>query len=128
MAIENVMHIKKFDVHSDDKRTIVGLLKPNSENPIKVEQVRVVDLHTESVLGNHWREYGEIYGIIGEAEFTLEDIDTKERRAYVMETGDNLYVPKRVALKVKASAKTIIICCSEENKREQGTHRYEIKD
>ena len=127
MAIEKVSYLENFDSHSNNKRTIVGLLKSASESPISVEQVRVVSVHEESILSNHWREYGEIYGVIGEAEFTLEDIKTKKRETYKMKTGDNLYIPKEVALKVKAPSGTVIICCSEKNERENGTHKYEIE-
>lgn len=128
MAIENVNYRESLDTHSNEKRTIAALLDPISKNPISVEQVRVVNVHQDSTLGNHWREYGEIYGVVGNAHFTLEDIGSKERRNYRVKTGDTLYVPRGIALKVKAPAGSIVICCSEKNEREKGTHKYEVAD
>jgi oxalate decarboxylase/phosphoglucose isomerase-like protein (cupin superfamily) len=127
MSIEKAIYKRKFDFNSNDIRTVAGFINPSTKNPIKIKKVRVINVHKESHLGNHWREYDEFYGIIGNAEFILEDIKTKKRKIYFMETGDSLYIPKEVALKVIANGGTIIIVCSEELKREEGTHAYDFE-
>lgn len=126
MGIENVIFTKSFDLHTNEKRTITNVFKPGEEIPIKIEQVRLFKIYNESFLGNHWREYGEIYSVIGESEFFLEDIHSKERKSYLLNTGDRLYIPKEVALKFKSTPGTFVVCCSERNEREKGTHKYEF--
>ena len=126
MFVRYAVHRKSFDSHTNDVRTIVGLLSPPGQNQISIEQFRVALVHEKSQLGNHYRDYGEIYGIIGEADFLLEDIETKERTVYPIKTGDQLYVPKGTALRITADKGTVIICCSEKHDRETGTHKYEF--
>jgi len=124
MRLDDVIH-EEVDMNSNPSRTVIGLLRPPSRSPMtKVAQVRIIKVNQESQLGNHWREYGEIYGVIGEADFDLEDIETRERRKYFMKTGDSLFVPSRVALRVNAKPETTIVCCSESYDREAGTHKY----
>ena len=124
--IENVVYERNFDSHSNETRTIVSVLKIASESQVPINQVRVAQVKKDSPMGNHWREYGEIYGIIGSAEFLLEEIDTKIRKKYFMKTGDTLYIPPRIAINVKAVPNAVIICCSENYDGEKGTHKYEL--
>ena len=126
MPFDEIIFEKGFDSHSNETRTIVGVLKEFSRSPIRVQQFRVAQVKKDFPMGNHWRGYGEIYGIIGSADFLLEDIDTKKRKNYRMETGDTLYIPPRIALKVTAVPDTVIVCCSENHDRERGTHKYEF--
>lgn len=128
MFVKYAVHRKSFDSHTNDVRTIVGLLSPPGQNQISIEQFRVALVHERPLLGlgNHYRDYGEIYGIIGEADFLLEDTKTKERGVYPIKTGDQLYIPKGTALRIDAGNGTVIICCSEEHDRETGTHKYEF--
>lgn len=127
MSIEKAVYEKKFDLHVNDQRTIAGFLKPHSESSIRIEQVRAAKVHKESKLGNHWREYGEIYGVLGNAKFILEDIKTKKRKEYSLKTGDTLYIPREVAIRIIANTGTVIICCSEKHEREEGTHKYNFE-
>ncbi|HLC77867.1 MAG TPA: hypothetical protein VJH92_01970 [Candidatus Nanoarchaeia archaeon] len=124
MALENVIQIKNFDANSNDQRTIVSLLPSSNQSLIDLKQVRIVRVEQGGNLGNHWREYEEIYGIIGEAEFILKDIETGEQKKYEMSTGDLLKVPSRIALRVKPLPGSVIACLSGSYEREAGTHKY----
>lgn len=123
MSLTNVRYEPRFDIHTNEDRTITSLFKGDISG-FDAAQVRVVQLQREAVLGNHWREYAELYGVIGEAQFVLEDIDTKEQRTYTLSTGDRLFVPARVALRVGAKRGAAIIACGAEIDREGKTHKY----
>ncbi|MEK6925718.1 MAG: hypothetical protein AABW50_00405 [Nanoarchaeota archaeon] len=124
MALDKVIHTQNFDSNKNPSRVIVGVLPPPHENLINVEQVRVALIAKESEMGNHWRDYKERYGVIGEAEFTLKDINSGEQRKYEMNTGDTLDIPPKIALRIKAKVGSVIICLSESYDRDKGTHKY----
>lgn len=93
------------------------------------ENTRVIAVYQDGVLGNHWREYSEVYGVIssvesGSVDFTLEDIDTRESKIYKMKTGDMLTIPPRIALAVDAKEGDIILSASSENYNKSKTHEY----
>src|SRR3989344_6272316 len=112
MAIENVIYQPNFDYHENPERIIATLV--NGDIPgFSSEHIKLAKFNKSTELANHWREYSELYGVIGKASFTLEDIETKDRRLYPLKTGDRLLVPPRVALKIEAQEGTIIIACSE---------------
>jgi len=126
--LTEVVHTKNLDSNENEQRTIVSLLKSPGQNEFGlVEQVRTTLVKKEEWVGNHWREYGEIYGVITGKEatiFELKDIDNEEQRTLEMTTGDRLYVPTKIALRIKAKPNTVIICLSENYGREEGTHKY----
>jgi len=124
MGLDSVVHTKNFDFNKNPSRVIVGILPPPNDNAINIEQVRVALITEETNNGNHWREYKERYGIIGNAEFTLKDIDSGEQKDYEMVTGDTLDIPPRIALRIKAEVGSVIICVSESYDRDKGTHKY----
>ncbi len=127
MALEDVKYQPNFDIHTTFDRTITTLTNGDIENFLS-ENVRIVQFKVDTVLGNHWREYPELYGIIGNALFILEDIETKKRENYEIKTGDRLYIPPRIALKVRAQKDIVIIVCSPKTNRDEKTHKYEVKD
>ena len=126
MSIERAVYEKNHDSHANSDRTIATVINGDIEG-FASEHVRAVRFERETDAGNHWREYSELYGIIGKARFFLEDIDSKERREHTMETGDRLFVPERVALRIHAEAGTVIVTCSQKADRNSGTHAYIVK-
>ncbi|MBI3623518.1 hypothetical protein HY212_05575 [Candidatus Pacearchaeota archaeon] len=124
MGLDKVVHTKNFDFNKNPSRVIVGMLPPPVNSSINIEQVRVALITEEGDNGNHWREYKERYGIIGNAEFILKDIDSGEQRKYEMATGDTLDIPPRIALRIRANIGSVIICVSESYDRDKGTHKY----
>ncbi len=124
MAIERVIYQNGFDSHTNEDRTIITLI--NEKQSFSPEQIRVVLLKKSSELGNHWREYPEVYGAIGKVVFSLEDIDTKATKEHTLMTGDRIFIPPRVALKIKAEKGTVIVICSPKCKRDEGTHKYKL--
>ena len=140
MSIEDVVFETggQRDVHVDGERgrVVVGLMNEPFEETIESpEQFRVIYVTRRGELGNHWREYGEKYALAaGSAKFLLKDIDTNQRADYTMNRGDRLYIPPRIALKVKAQRGTIIMCAAgsydagrlgKEGVKSQ-THKYEF--
>lgn len=126
MSIERAVYEKNHDSHANSDRIITTVINGDIEG-FASEHVRAVRFERETDAGNHWREYSELYGIIGRATFFLEDIDSKERREYNMTTGDRLFVPERVALRIHAEAGTVIVTCSQKADRNSGTHEYIVK-
>ncbi|MEK6858810.1 MAG: hypothetical protein AABX53_02780 [Nanoarchaeota archaeon] len=53
--------------------------------------------------------------MVGKATIVLEEVITKERGTYTLSTGDRLFVPKEVALRISA-----------EMDREGKTHKYVV--
>lgn len=123
MSLLEVRYEKDYDIHRNGDRTISALLGGDLPG-FCVKQVRVVSLERDALLGNHWREYGEVYGVVGTAQVVLEDIDSKERSAYSLSTGDRLFIPPRIALRIKADRGTVIVACSSEMDRDGKTHKY----
>jgi quercetin dioxygenase-like cupin family protein len=126
MAIEKVIYQKKFDSHENDDRLIATLVNGDILGFVS-EQVRVTRFKRDTVLGHHWREYPELYGVLGQANFTLEDIDTRQRAEYELNTGDRLFIPPRVALKTRATEGTTVFVCAPKSNRNEGTHKYNIR-
>ena len=127
MSIDKVI-MGEADFHKTDKRAVFEMLFSPLKNKLKsLRQVRIIKTETEDELGGHWREYGEIYAVIGKATFSLQDIDTKEKANYEIETGQVIYIPPKVALKVYSKPNQAIICCSESEDRENKTHKYKIE-
>ena len=125
MAIENVQY-SSGDSHENADRTITTVINGDVEG-FSPEQVRLIHVHKESNLGGHWRDYPEIYGIIGQAPVTLEDIYSKIRQEYNFKTGDRLFVPARVALAMQSMEGTTIVTCGPKADREKQTYKCEIK-
>lgn len=123
MVLEMVVYEPRCDIHTTPERDIATMFK-NDIVEFSPQHIRVVHLKQDAVLGNHWRDYSELYAVVGKALFVLEDIDTKEKKEYCLETGDRLLVPPRVALRVSAPASTVIIACSSDVDRERKTHKY----
>ena len=125
MAIEKVQYLECADAHVNPDRIITTIFSGDIPD-FSPTQIRVIKFSRAAKLGNHWREYPELYGIIGQAEFTLEDVDAKERKVYSLKTGDRLLVPPRVALNIQSNQDTIITTCSQSADREKQTHKYEV--
>lgn len=124
MAIENVILYSDLDRHENEDRIIVG---SRDKSSINWDRLRIVKVKRACYLGGHWREYPEQYAIIGEALFFLEDIHTNERRQYSLKSGQSLFVPPEVALKIRAFEGTIITVCFPNADLEKQSHKYEFK-
>jgi hypothetical protein len=127
MAIENVIYQHNFDHHANDDRIISTLVNGDIEG-FSPEHVKIAQFKRNAVLANHWKECPELYGLIGSASFVLEDIDTKKRISYELKTGDRIFIPARVAIKIKAKEGTTIIACSPKLSGNEKTHKYDIKE
>ncbi len=125
MAIERVRYESHFDSSVNADRSIITLLKGSSAD-FSCGLVRAVRVEKEATLGNHWRDYDELLGLIGYAKVTLMDIDSGEKKEYQMITGSRLFIPARVALRIDASAGSVILSCAPEVDREKQTHSYVI--
>ena len=123
--IEKAVYRANVDSHTNLDRTLVTAFDGESRYFL-LESVRIARFEREAEFGNHWREYPEDYSIIGSAKVMLEDIDSKKRREYNLATGDRLFVPPRVALKIWGEPGTVIIVCSPRGDREKQTHKYQI--
>lgn len=122
MVIEKVIFVKNADLNVNENRRITSVM--NGKNEFDVEYVRLIVADKTGIVGGHWREYPEVWGFLGEAIVTLEDIDTKERREYKAVDGARLFIPARVASKAEAVKGTAIVTCSPNADREKQTHKY----
>ncbi len=122
MAIELVEFRENVDIHANEKRIIMG----QSYEGMGFSRLRTVRVNINCQLGGHWREFPELYGVIGRANFILQDIDTKERRNYELIDGQQLLIPPKVALKIDALEGTIITVCFPQVDLDKKSHKYEI--
>src|SRR3989344_1331264 len=126
MAIERVVYMKKADLNINAKRRVSTVMN-GSDNEFEPSEVRVLVIDERGNFGGHWREYDEVWGFLGEAKVTLEDIETKERKTYEAVNGTRIFIPSRVASKVEANKGTSIVTCAPYSaNREKQTHKYEI--
>ena len=128
MTIEKVVYIEKGDLNVNLKRRASTIMN-GMGNEFEPSEVRLLTIDETSVFGGHWRDYPEVWGFLGEATITLEDIDTKERRTYKAGNGTRLFIPSRVASKVEAVKGTSIVTCAPHSTdREKQTHKYDFID
>jgi len=124
MAIEKVVYLEKGDLSVNQSRRITTII--NGTNEFDTTDVRLIVVDATGELGGHYREYPEVWGFLGVANVTLEDIKTKERRIYKATDGTRIFIPAMVASKVEAEKGTAIVTCSPRSDREKQTHKYEL--
>ena len=124
MTIKDVVYLENGDFNQNPQRRITTIMDGVSEFLVGDVRLLVVDLNCE--FGGHWREYPEVWGFLGEATITLEDIDTKERIQYSVNNGSRLFIPPRVASKAYAKVGTAIVTCSPKADRVKKTHKYQF--
>ncbi len=124
--IDRVSYVKNGDLNINSLRRATTIMD-GKNNEFKPGEIRLLLVDQESSFGGHWREYDEVWGFLGNATVTLEDIDTKERKIYKVADGTRLFIPSRVASKIEAEKSTAIVTCSSYNiDREKQTHKYEF--
>lgn len=122
MAIEKVIYQQLGDVNVNPKRRITTIIQ--GKNEFEIGEVRLLLVDETGQVGGHYREYPEIWGFLGEATITLEDIKTKERRKYNATNGSRIFIPSGVASMIEATKGTAIVTCSPYADREKQTHKY----
>ncbi|MEK6915328.1 MAG: hypothetical protein AABW89_02190 [Nanoarchaeota archaeon] len=126
MAIERVVYLEKGDLNMNSRRR-ASTITEGKDNEFEISEVRLLAIDETGTYGGHYREYPEVWGFLGEAEITLEDIGTKERRKYKAVDGTRLFIPAMVASKVEAKKGTSIVTCAPHSAdREKQTHKYSI--
>lgn len=97
MTIEGVIYQPEgCDYHKDGRRSLLSPFNDDIDNFV-VRQAKGLFPDKDCVLGGHWHPYRELFGLEGEAVFILEDIDTKERETYNIETKGRILIPSKVA-------------------------------
>lgn len=124
MGLKHVIFEKGHDIHETESRKIMTIVNGDIPNytPAQIRLVEIKD--SRAVLGNHWRDYGEVYAVVGKATITLEDIETKEQCVYELETSDRLFVPPQIGLRLTATKGTVIVVCAQKAIRDDQTHKY----
>lgn len=108
--------------HKDDRR----ILKVIFNGDFVAKQIKVLEVKTESILGNHYHPYSELFYILkGGAIVNLQLPDTKEKKSLLLKEGDRLIIGARVAHQFLPSANTIMIEGTSEPY--QGANKSDVK-
>lgn len=77
-------------------------------------QVKCVTMHRKATLSGHFHSYRELhYMWAGQAEFTLYDVDTKERETFVLYQGSRILIPPMIAHKAVVNEGSTLISITE---------------
>jgi len=112
--------------HEDERRWLRTIVNGD----FAVKQIKLLNIKETSVLGNHYHNYSELFYIVsGKATYTLESVDTKEKKTLTLSSGDRLVIGPRVAHKVTMTKGTITIEATEQVyvSSEVNDVRYEIE-
>ncbi|KKM94706.1 hypothetical protein LCGC14_1195560 [marine sediment metagenome] len=106
----NIQVSKASDIHEDKRRKLTAVF--NEE--FTARQIKVIEVKEDSVLGNHYHKYREMFYILkGRGVFTLVDIKTQERMVITLTTGDKLILNPEIAHRVDMKKGTITIEATE---------------
>jgi len=112
--------------HEDERRSITALFNGD----FFANQVKILRIKKQSVLGNHYHRYRELFYVLeGQAVYLLEDVVTKEQQFVTLERGDRLIIESGVAHKAEMFDGTVTLEATEEPyvSAEKNDVRYEIK-
>ena len=104
--------------HEDTRRALA--VPFNGEFPI--QQIKVLTLKNDSILGNHYHRYRELFYILRNRQgrvpgvvYYLQNIKTGETAEVILKTGDRLIIEPFVAHAARLGRDVITIEASEES-------------
>ncbi len=114
MSIQGLVYESRGVDHEDERRAILTAFNGGLEDFV-AKQVKFAVMKIDSNLGGHYHPYRELFYLLdGNAKFDLKHVDSEEEEAYVLEKGDMLLIPKRVAHKAFITKGTTLVGCTEE--------------
>ena len=82
--------------HSDNRRTLTPMFNGN----FNAKQIKILDINSGNYLGNHFHTYKEMFYIKkGLAIYTFEDVNTKEKKSYLINAGTRIIIQPYIAHK-----------------------------
>ena len=106
--MEGVKFEKIKPAHEDERRALTAIF--NGDLGFDVKQIKYIKVKEDSLLGDHYHPYKEFFYVLqGHSEVTLLDIETKERKVYILKEGNRLIIPPRIAHKAFIKKGTIMI-------------------
>ena len=107
------------DRHEDSRRLLTAVFNGD----FTARQVKILEVKTDSVLGDHYHDYDEIFYLLrGQAVIEVENVNTKEKGGYCLSAGDKIFFPKKVAHRLLVKANSVLIGCTDEPYLEEGGH------
>ncbi len=115
MTLEFIVKSRGID-HEDDRRALLTAFNGDKNlGDFAARQVKFARMKIDATLGGHYHpDYREVFYMLeGSAEFTLEDIETKERDIIVLREGDMIMIPPMMAHMALVNAGSILVGCTE---------------
>ncbi len=112
--------------HKDERRSIT----PVFNGDFVAQQVKMLQITKDSILGNHYHNYRELFYILeGQAVYLLENIITHEKQFVSLHKGGRLIIEPRVAHRAEMFEGTMTLEATEEPyiSPEKNDVRYDIK-
>ena len=112
--------------HEDERRSITALFNGD----FFANQVKILRIKKQSVLGNHYHRYRELFYVLeGQVTYLLENVATQEKQMITLGQGDRLIIEPNVAHKAEMFEGTVTLEATEESyvSAEKNDVRYEIK-
>ncbi len=104
--MKGLKHETISPAHGDERRT----LTPMFNGDFTANQIKILKIKKGSTLGNHYHLYHETFYLLeGEAEYTFEDIKTKERQKIDLKKSQRVTIAPRIAHKAVFTEDTIMI-------------------
>ena len=93
-------------VHEDERRSLSAMFNGD----FTAKQIKIIKIKVDSELGNHYHEYHETFYVLkGEANYTLINIDTGEKKTLTLKEGQRMTIKPRIAHKAIIKAGTLMI-------------------
>jgi len=101
------LKIEKVGIeHEDECRFLSAIFNGD----FIAKQIKIIRIKQDSLLGNHYHDYFETFFLLhGEAEYTFEDIFTKEKEKHHIKAGDRITIKPKIAHKALLKAGTVMI-------------------
>lgn len=125
--MDGVSHTKVDSAHEDERRSLFAIFNDD----FVAKQLKLLKIKSGVELGNHYHEYGEMFYLLeGQAKYTFENIETKERLVLYLKAGDRVVIEPKIAHKAVYSQPTIMIECTMDPyvSAEVNDHVYKIED
>ena len=104
--MKGLTHQTMEPAHADERRS----LTPIFNGDFTALQIKLLKIKEGSTLGNHYHHYRETFYLLkGEADYTFENIETKEREKIHLKKGERITIEPGIAHKATFLEDTIMI-------------------
>ena len=110
--VTGVIHESCRDRHEDERRLLTSIFNGD----FTAQQVKILEVKRDSVLGEHYHLYQEMFYLLRGRTVTVElqDIESKRSTTLILAAGERLVIPPKVAHTFHVTADVVLIACTDQ--------------